>query len=193
MPRVIVSISGPAGTGKSQLALAVAGLLGEDIAARLPMDWFIEPRATPMADWLSRPIAYDHEAVREILTAPDGEIRSTPPFDFTTFRHSETSGDRRPVPIRPVMILDAMEPWPGADLSVLVETPVEVRYRRIEERDARWGTTVIDRWGHLELTRRHVASLDHRYDLVLDGEESILANADRVVDALRSRGLLPPA
>jgi len=191
MPCVVVSIAGPAGTGKSQLALATVRLLGEDIAARLPMDWFIEPRAEPMEVWLQRPLTYDHAAVRALLAAPDGATRLTPPFDFTMFHRSEVSGERKTIPIRPVMVLDAMEPWPGADLTILVETPSEIRYQRIVERDTRWGTSVIDRWNHLELTRRHVESLGHRCDLTLNGELPIPGNAERIVDALRTSGMVP--
>lgn len=186
MKRTIVSIAGAAGTGKSQLALAVARLLDDEIAARVPMDYFIRPRTVPMGAWLTQPLAYDHDAVDAILGAPDGTVRLSPPFDFTTFTRSDISGERKTIPIRPVMVLDAMEPWPDADLSVLVETPQDVRHRRIAERDVRWGSQVIDRWGHLEICRRHIESLDHQYDLTLDGEAPIEENSARIVEAIRS-------
>lgn len=113
--RAVVSIAGAPGTGKSKLALAIRQALGDDVAARVPMDWLIVPRDIPMDDWLQRPLAYDHDAVRAILDAPVGTQMHTPPFDFITFQRSAISGDINLVPIRPVMLLDGMEPWPDAD------------------------------------------------------------------------------
>lgn len=189
--RVVVSVAGAAGSGKSQLALAVVQVLGDEDAARVPMDYFIEPRIVPMELWLTQPLAYNRKAVDAILRAPDGTVRLCPPFDFTALTRSDASGERKRIPIRPVMVLDAMEPWPDADLSVLVETPKPVRYRRIVERDIRWGSRVIDRWEHLELCRQHIQSLDHQYDLTLDGEQPLNDNAARIVEALHSRDLFP--
>jgi uridine kinase len=186
--RTVVSIAGAAGSGKSQLALAVVALLGEDVAARVPMDWYIVPRDLPMAAWLEQPLGYDVEAVRALLSAPVGPTRLTPPFDFETFTRSETTGQRKAIPIRPVMVLDAMAPWPDADLSVLVDAPAAVRHRRIVDRDARWGSRVIDRWDHLELARRHIEGQAHRFDLILDGEAPLRANAARIVEALDMTG-----
>lgn len=186
MSRSIISIAGPAGAGKSQLALAVVARLGEDVAARVPMDWFIAPRELPMENWLHEPLTYDIDAVRALLSAPVGETRLTPPFDFETFTRSDASGQRKPIPIRPVMVLDAMAPWPEADLTVLIDVPTDLRRQRIVERDARWGTRVIDRWDHLELTRHHIEARGHRYDLTLDGERPLAASAARIVTAWRS-------
>lgn len=186
MRRATVSIAGPAGSGKSQLALAVVSRLGEGVAARVPMDWYIVPREAPMSDWLTRPLDYDDKAVRDLLAAPAGETRLTPPFDFETFTRSEATGQRKTIPIRPVMVLDAMAPWSQADLSVRLDVPAEVRRRRIVERDARWGSRVIDRWDHLELSRRHIEARGHRFDLTLDGERPLAENASRIVDALHA-------
>jgi uridine kinase len=184
----VVSIAGGAGSGKSQLALAVVRMLGEDVASRVPMDWYLVPRDAPMAEWLRRPLAWDHDAVRELLAAPGGETRLTPPFDCRTFQRSEATGERKAIPIRPVMLLDAMEPWPDADLSVLLDASDEVRWQRIAERDVRWRTRVIEKWDTLQMTWERAAVQPHRYDLVLDGTCPIEENASRVVAALRSRG-----
>jgi uridine kinase len=186
--RAVVSIAGPAGSGKSQLALAIVARLGERVAARVPMDWYLVPRGAPVATWLTQPLAWDDDAVRALLAAPVGETRFTPPFDFASFTRSEATGERKAIPIRPVMVLDAMAPWPGAGLSVLVEAPEAVRRRRIAERDARWGSRVLDRWGQLELTRRAIEARHHRHDLVLDGERPIAENAERIVAALGPLG-----
>lgn len=183
--RAIVSIAGAAGSGKSQLALAVVSLLGDSVASRVPMDYFIVPRSVPMDEWLLQPLAYDRAAVETVLQLPEASVQMTPSFDFTTFTRSDASGERKTIPIRPVMILDAMTPWPDADLSVLVETPDAIRYQRILERDSRWRSKVIDRWCHLEICRQHIESLDHRYDVRLDGEMPVADNAQRIVEKVR--------
>jgi hypothetical protein len=157
------------------------------------MDWYLVPRDEPMAAWLRRPLAWDVDAVRALLAAPIGETRLTPPFDFETFTRSEGTGQRKAIPIRPVMVLDAMAPWPGAGLSVWLDAPPPLRRRRIVARDARWGTRVIDRWQHLELTRRHIEARAHRFDLTLDGEAPLEESAARVVAMLERRdGDWPP-
>ena len=188
MKPTVVSIAGGGGSGKSQLALAVVARLGEDAASRVPMDWYLVPRAVPMTEWLTQHLAWDHDAVRALLAAPIGETRLTPPFDFETFTRSETTGQRKTVPIRPVMVLDAMDPWPEADLSVLLAVPAEVRRERIAARDIRWGSRVLDRWEQqMEPTWHACAAREHRFDLVLDGERPISENAERVASALRDR------
>lgn len=187
MRRAVVSIAGGGGSGKSQMAKAVVALLGEDVATRVPMDWFLVPRTVPMAEWLTQPLAWDRDAVRALLAAPIGETRQTPPFDFETFERSEATGQRMEIPIRPVMVLDAMAPWPDAELSVLLDVPEAVRRERIADRDIRWGSRVQDRWGaQMEPTWREIAARPHRFDLVLDGGRPIDENAGRIVAALRA-------
>ncbi len=165
-------------------------MVGEDVASRVPMDWYLVPRDTPMEKWLRRPLAWDHAAVRELLASPVGETRLSPPFDFQAFQRSEVTGERKAIPIRPVMLLDAMEPWPDGDLSVLLDVPDEVRRQRIAERDVRWRTRVIEKWDTLQMTWKQASAQPHRYDLVLDGTCPVEENARRVVGALRSRRLI---
>lgn len=89
------------------------------------MDYFITPRTVPMGDWLQQPLAYDHAAIRVLLQAGSHTTRLSPPFDFATFTRSTVSGKRKEIPIRPVMVLDAMEPWPDADLTLNGETSID--------------------------------------------------------------------
>jgi uridine kinase len=186
---LVVSIAGGGGAGKSQVAKAVVALLGDDIAARVPMDWYLVPRTVPMEDWLAQPLAWDWGAVEALLTTPAGETRLTPPFDFETFTRSEETGQRQAIPIRLVMVLDAMAPWPAADLAVLLEVPADVRRQRVAARDARWRSSVIDRWERqMEPTWRDIAAGEHRFDLILDGERPIDTNAAAIVASLRDSG-----
>lgn len=146
----VVTIYGPSGAGKSQVAKALAVVLGEDIASRVPTDYSLMPRPNGMSfdEFHARPHDYDWPLVAERLVLPQGTLGTTPDFDFEAFTRRAPSGGLTFV-IRPVMILDAMEPYPGADLRVQLTVSDAVRRTRIAARDRRWGTTVIDRWGQL--------------------------------------------
>lgn len=134
-----VTIYAPSGSGKSQLAKATAELLGSDLATRVPTDYFFMPRpdAMPMATFDRLPLRYDWELIASLLALPIGAHVSTPDAEFTTFTRKENSGGR-PFVIRPVMLLDAMVPFPHANLFVRIEVPDEVRLHRIRERDIQW-------------------------------------------------------
>lgn len=183
----LVTIFGAAGAGKSALAQAAAECLGDEVAARVPTDYFFAPRALgePLEAYLARPLAWDWVLLRESLALPIGTEATTPDADFETFtRISETGG--RSMPIRPVMLLDAMAPYPEADVLVRVDVPDAVRRARIVERDLRWGTRVQDRWEHLEATWSAVPEVSP--DLVLDGTRSIQDNVAALVSAIGERG-----
>ncbi len=171
----VVTICGPAGSGKSMLAKAAAAALGDGIAARVPTDDFFLPRELdePLSRFLLRPLQWDWQLLGERLRLPIGTMASTPDVDFKGFlRRADTGG--LPLPIRPVMFVDAMEPFPGADLVIRLDVPAAVRRARIVERDERWGTRVIDRWAHLEASwaaHEHVVP-----DLALDGEQPLADN-----------------
>lgn len=179
----LVTIFGPAGSGKSGLAKAVAETLGEHVAARVPADYFVAPREPrePLDRFLEQPLKWDWRLLRERLSLPIGTDVTTPDVDFETFtRNAENGG--RPLPIRPVMIIDAMAPFPGASLLVRLDVPDTVRRERIALRDKRWGTRVQDRWAHLETTWQAVQQAPPH--LVLDGTDVLERNVAALVEAI---------
>lgn len=169
MNPLVVSICGPSNAGKSQLAKATAATLGEEVASRVPVDYFFVPRGPDesLAAFHARPMRWDWPLLRQRFALPVGTATSTPDADFDAFRRNAEEGGL-PFTIRPVMLCDAMAPVPGSDLVVVLEVPREERQRRIVERDARWGTRVADRMTHLDATWRET-SVGLRPDLVLDG------------------------
>lgn len=158
------------------LAKAVAAALGDGLAARVPADFFLVPRdeAEPLARFLARPLRWDWPLLRERLRLPVGTMSSTPNLDFERFRRLADTGGSS-LPIRPVMIVDAMEPYPAADLVVRLDVPAAVRRARIVARDVRWGTRVAERWAQLEAS--WTACDNVVSDLALDGERPLLENA----------------
>lgn len=174
---LVVSICGPSNAGKSQLAKAVVQELGDEVAARIPVDYFFRPRpeSVPRETFLAQPLIWDWPLVADRLTLPIGTMTSTPDADFDAFIRRKDEGGLL-FPIRPVMICDAMAAYPGSRLVVMLDVPDDVRRARLEERDRRWGTVVADRWQHLEATWRH-ASDGLIPDVVLDGTAPLATTA----------------
>ncbi len=85
----------------------------------------------------------------------------------------------------PLMLLDAMVPYPGADLFVRIDVPEEIRHQRIRERDIRWGSNVAERIGHLDATWRSVEAETVELDLVIDGTKALTGNAAFLAAFLR--------
>jgi uridine kinase len=175
----LVTITGGAGSGKSQVAKSTAAELGELHASRVPTDYFMLPRAAgdPLDTFLGRPLRYDWAVLQSIIRLPIGAHTTTPDVDFERFTRRGTTGGL-PLVVCPVMICDAMLPYPEANLLVRLDVPDEIRFARVVERDIRWGTRVQDRWQHLEMTWQEVSEAP--VDIVMDGREPLTTNARRL-------------
>lgn len=184
----ILSIVGPSASGKSQLARRTAAVLGEEVASRIPTDYFFMPRPAgqSLPDFLRQPLRYDWALLTHLVGLPIGSVVSTPDADFTGFRRIADSAGR-PFTIRPVMIVDAMAAFPGADLLVRLDVPDDVRRDRLRERDVRWGSDVSANWEHLEFTWRTAQDEMSRPDIVLDGALPFEVNIEALAEEIRRR------
>ncbi|HEV2529615.1 MAG TPA: hypothetical protein VGT61_14295 [Thermomicrobiales bacterium] len=142
-PRVI-SIAGRSGSGKSTLAKALVQALGPDQAARVPADHYLMDldHAAPTTGASFR---WDWARLSSDLLAPEGTVVETPDFDFKLLRRCTARGGMT-FTRRPVLIVDAMMPFPGADIVCWLAVPAAERLRRVRERDRRWGSRIADRW-----------------------------------------------
>lgn len=160
--RRVVSICGPAGTGKSQLAKALAERLGPVRCARIPTDYFLLP-SNPSS---VQPYRWDWELLKRVLAFSDGTSMTTPSFDFERMcRLAETGG--RPFTLRSTVLIDAIEPYPRSGLTILITAPEAMRRERIVARDEVWGSRTRDRWERLELTWKRAWASHSAFDLEL--------------------------
>jgi uridine kinase len=186
--RTIVSIVGPSNSGKSQLAKQAAALLGEQVAGRVPADYFLVPRraAQSLRAYILEPLQWDWELLNSVLAEPLGTAVSTPDFDFGKFVRTAATGGK-PFTIRPVMLIDAMAAFPGADLVVRVDVPETERRIRALARDSRQGSDVVSRWANMEMSwdaaRRELPLVD----LLLEGTQPLEQNARVLADLIGKR------
>lgn len=183
---IVVTICGGSGAGKSKLAQAIVRRLGDLQAARVPVDWYIEPRPPGMSieEFKCLPVSFDWDILRRDLHHPVGTRIEPPNLDFTTFRRAPGLSGHQVV-IRPLMLLDGMQPYPDADVVVLLDVSEDERYRRVKERDQEWGTTVHDRWSQVERTFRPDLV---QPDYVLNNTGTVEATAEELIAWLGRKG-----
>jgi hypothetical protein len=130
----------------------------------------------------------------ERLAAPPDTALTTPDFDFEAFQRRAPHGGRAFV-AREVVLVDAMYPYPGAAVSILVSAGEGRRRERVAGRDLVWGTAVAGRWEHLEATGRALGAqcAGRRFDLVLDGEAALAANVEAARALIEGRAGGTPA
>lgn len=184
MKRVLISICGGSGSGKSTLAKALAAHLGPERACRVATDYFLLPNTFAALDeFFNHPLAYDWPLLAERLQGPHGAARSTPQFDFVQFQRIAPEGGRS-FRLCPIMLLDAMLPYPASDFTFLIDTPDEVRRARIAARDQAWHTHVIDYWPQHQLTLAQVRQTSRAFTAVLNGLDPLEENLARILRAL---------
>ncbi|MGH2558388.1 MAG: hypothetical protein ACRDJH_04920 [Thermomicrobiales bacterium] len=184
--RVVVSICGASGSGKSRLAQAIVEKLGDDVAVRVPTDYYLMPATEPLGSYFAKPLRYDWPLLARAIALPEGVLTSTPDFDFETFQRRGDTGGRPFVPRR-VVLTDAIYPYPGAGATILLMVPDAARRARIADRDTVWGTNVVARWEHLELSHSRLKSLNVGYHLELSGDDDLGQTGAFVAMWLRDR------
>lgn len=181
MKRIILSISGGSGCGKSVLAKHLVQRLGAERAARIPTDYYLKPNTYPnLTAFFQHALQYDWTLLEAALGQADGNHLTTPIYDFIHFERVALEGGL-PFVLRPVVVLDSMVPYPKADISILLHCPDDERKRRIVERDQRWKTQVIENWEQHQRTLAGLLRHNPFFDLELDGMDSLAENARKIL------------
>lgn len=186
--RLAISICGGTGSGKSSLAIRLVETLGPTRACQVPADWYLldaDANANANASRASR-YGWDWTRFGNDLDGPDGTEIRRPSFNFSTMRRSP-EGVLKTFTLCQIMIVEAMQLSPPADLIVFLAVPSSERRRRLAERDRRWANDVLGRRDQLETSRLNPESTGA--DLVPDGQLPLDRMAQRVFAMLPSDSL----
>jgi uridine kinase len=181
--KIIVSICGKAGSGKSKLAKELAKHFGSDMAIRVPTDYFLKSvHYESFEQFISTPFMWDWKLIKKFISHPIGTLHDIPDYNFNTYSRISENGGIALI-IRRYIFLDAALPYPESDFKILIESPGQTRLERLKERDKNWKSNVIRTWDKLELTSKKLSTL--KFDLRLDGEKPVEENLELVLKLLR--------
>ncbi len=188
--KIIISICGAAGSGKSELAKKLAKELGSHMALRIPCDYFLKSvQYDSLEEFISTPFKWDWKLLKNFLSQPISTIHEIPDYDFNKYtRISKTGGIA--LTIRRYIILDSILPYPESDFIIKIETPNNLRLERLKARDKKWNSNVVKNWNKLELTAKQLNNANTKFDLLLNGSSDVKDNVQCVVEFLESQKLL---
>jgi uridine kinase len=186
--KIIISICGASGSGKSILAKQLVKELGSHMALRIPCDYFLKSvEYNSFEAFISTPFKWDWKLLKAYLSCSIGTVNSIPDYDFSKYaRISKTGGIA--LTMRRYIILDSALPYPESNFTILLEAPAELRMQRLIERDKKWNSNTVKNWDKLELTVKPLT--ENRFDLVLDGSLDIEENVLFITKFLESKKLL---
>jgi uridine kinase len=182
--KIIISICGAAGSGKSELAKKLAKSLGSHMALRIPCDYFLKSvQYNSLEEFMSTPFKWDWKLLKNFLSQPISTTHNIPDYDFNKYtRLSKTGGIT--LTIRRYIILDSILPFPESDFIIKIETPHDFRLERLKQRDKKWNSNVVKNWDKLMLTSKQLNDADNKIDLILNGSLDVKENVQLIVEFL---------
>ncbi|MBZ0202579.1 MAG: hypothetical protein K8I03_06150 [Ignavibacteria bacterium] len=188
--KIIISICGAGGAGKSSLAKKVVHTLGTDISARVPTDYYLKSYSgEPFEEFISTPFRYDWELLKKVFQIPIGIITETPDYDFVKLTRLDKTGGK-PFTVSRYMVIDSILPYPESNFIFRIEAPADLRLKNIKERDKAQKTNSARNWEKMELTASELNSRKYKYDLVLNGFNELDENAEKIFEYLRRKGVV---
>ncbi|MCC7158318.1 MAG: hypothetical protein IT281_02140 [Ignavibacteria bacterium] len=188
--KIIISICGAGGAGKSSLAKKVVHTLGTDISARVPTDYYLKSYSgEPFEEFISTPFRYDWELLKKVFQIPIGLITETPDYDFVKLTRLDKTGGK-PFTVSRYMVIDSILPYPESNFIFRIEAPADLRLKNIKERDKAQKTNSARNWEKMELTASELNSRKYKYDLVLNGFNELDENAEKIFEYLRRKGVV---
>jgi len=188
--KIIISICGAAGTGKSALANEMTLSLGKDISCRIPTDYFLKSYSSvPFDEFISTPFKYDWDLLKKILSESINHEVHIPDYDFSKFnRISKTGG--KDIILKRYVFIDSMIPYPESRLIIKLTANDELRFERIRKRDSVQNTNSARCWQKMTITANLLDEGNYKFDLILNGEDKTRDNTDKVVEYLNEKGML---
>jgi uridine kinase len=183
--KIIISICGAAGSGKSELAKQLVKELGSHMALRIPCDYFLKSvQYNSFEEFISAPFKWDWKLLKNFLSHPIGTINEIPDYDFHKYiRLNKTGGIT--LTIRRYIFLDSTLPYPESNFTILLEAPADLRMQKLKERDKKWNSNVVKNCDKLELTAKQLMDGNYKFDLVLNGGLEVEENVQKVIEFLK--------
>lgn len=183
--KIVISICGAAGAGKSTLAKKLVKELGENMAARIPGDYYLKSYSgEPFEDYMNTPFKYDWDMIQQVINTPIGLTAETPDFDFNKLMRINKSGGK-PFTIRRYMIIDTMLPYPKSNYIFRMTAPEDLRLKNIKERDKAQKTNSARNWEKMEITAKELTSRKIRFNMELSAFNEFEINVGKIIDYLK--------
>ncbi len=183
--KIVISICGAAGAGKSTLAKKLARELGDTMASRIPGDYYLKSyNDEPYEEYMNTPFKYDWDMIKKVIDTPIGLQAESPDFDFVKLIRNDKTGGK-PFTIRRYMIVDTILPYPKSNYIFRVSAPEDLRLKNIKERDKAQKTNSERNWKKMEATAAELDTKKYRFNLVLSAFNDVDINVGKIVDYLK--------
>lgn len=188
--KIVISICGAAGTGKSALANEMTVIMGKDISCRIPTDYFLKSYSGMSYDeFITTPFKYDWDLLKKTISEPINHEITIPDYDFSKFnRISKTGG--RDIILKRYVFIDSMLPYPESRIIIKLTAKDELRYERIRKRDSAQNTNSARRWDKMTITANLLETSGYKFDMILNGEEKTQDNAEKILQFLTDKGMI---
>lgn len=177
--KLIGSVFGDSGAGKTRLARAIVEEMGEDAACAINADYFLHDRnGKPLPE-----MTCDFALLASVISQPAGTLCHYPEYDFVAFHRIGLSGPLT-FHLRRTVIVDQMHPSPNADVFIHLDMPFREAVDRLLQRDPpdwEWRALLAERWAEIPSVRDSDAVERLPQRLVLDATLRIGENLGRAI------------
>ncbi len=165
--KIIISICGAAGSGKSNIAKKLVREIGDYMASRIPSDYYLKSyNNEPYEEYMNSPFKYDWEMIKKVILTPIGLQCESPDFDFNKLiRIAKTGG--KPFTSRRYMIVDSILPYPSSNFVIKINAPSDLRLSRVKDRDKAQNMNSVRNWKKMEATANELESGKYKFDLLV--------------------------
>ena len=183
-PKLIVSVFGESGAGKTSLTRALAQEMGEELLCVVNADYYLEDRGSKALYELTS----DFDLLASHLSQPVGTLCHYPEYDFVAFKRISLHGPLT-FSLRPIIIVEQMHPYPNADLYIHLDLPWRVAVERVLRRDPpewEWRRLLAAKWQDIPTISNSDAVRMLPHKLVLDATlpiENNVASAKKSIAA----------
>ena len=182
--KLVVSVFGDSGSGKTCLTQAMARELGEETACAINADFFsIDRNGRPLHE-----MTCDFTLLESVIAQPVGTLCHYPEYDFVAFQRIGLKG---PLTFRlqKITLIDYMYPYPKADVFIHLDMPFRGAVDRVLQRDPpdwEWRALLAEHWEKIPSVRDSEAVRKLPHSLVLDATLPIKQNVGRAISYIQN-------